>query len=69
MERADGYRIKAAELSALAKDKHYAALKREFEQLARAYLRLVEQAEHNSHLDIVYETPPRNSSDLQSPSK
>ena len=53
------YRIKAAELNALAKNEHYAALKVQFESLARAYLRLAEQAERNNQLDIVYETPPK----------
>ena len=54
------YRIKAAELNGLAKNEHYAALKVQFESLARAYLRLAEQAERNNQLDIVYETPPKN---------
>ena len=67
MDRADAYRIKAAELSALAKDKdkRYRALKAEFEQLAHAYLSLIEQAEHNSHSDIAYETPPAEDADPQ----
>ena len=65
MDRADAYRIKAAELSALAKDKRYRALKAEFEQLAHAYLSLIEQAEHNSHFDIAYETPPAEDADPQ----
>ena len=65
MDRADAYRIKAAELSALAKDKRYRALKAEFEQLAHAYLRLIEQAEHNSHFDIAYETPLAEDADPQ----
>jgi len=65
MDRADAYRIKAAELSALAKDKRYRALKAEFEQLAHAYLSLIEQAEHNSHFDIAYETSPAEDADPQ----
>jgi hypothetical protein len=51
------YRTKAAELFALASQDHYSALKIEFEHLARAYLRLAEQADRNSRLDINYETP------------
>ena len=34
-----------------------AARKVEFENMARAYLRLAEQAKRNSLTDIVYETP------------
>jgi len=51
------YRIKAAELFALASQGHYRALKIQFEHLARAYLRLAEQADRNSQLDLSYETP------------
>jgi hypothetical protein len=51
------YRNKAAELFALASQDHYRALKIQFEHLARAYLRLAEQADRNSQLDISYETP------------
>jgi len=39
------YRIKAAELFALASHDHCSALKIQFEHLARAYLRLAEQAD------------------------
>ena len=35
----------------------------EFENLARAYLRLAEQAERNSQADTVYETPFKKDSD------
>jgi hypothetical protein len=52
------YRIKAAELFALASQDHYRALRIQFEHLARAYLRLAEQADRNSQLDLAYETPP-----------
>ncbi len=62
MDRIDAYRVKAAELFALANDNRYAALKHEFEQLARAYLHLIEQAEH---FDIAYETPPKEGGDQQ----
>ena len=52
------YRIKAAKLFALASQDHHRTLKIQFEHLARAYLRLAEQAERNSRLDISYEPPP-----------
>ena len=52
------YRIKAAKLFALASQDHHRALKIQFEHLARAYLRLAEQADRNSQLDISYEAPP-----------
>jgi hypothetical protein len=49
--------LRAAELSAQAENEH--ARKDEFQFLARAFLRLAEQAERNKHTDIVYETPPK----------
>ena len=36
----------------------------EFENLARAYLRLAEQAERNSQADIVYEIPLKKDRDI-----
>lgn len=57
MEPCTEYRIKAAELFELANNDHYHGLKIQCERLARAYLRLAEQAERNSHLDLTYETP------------
>ena len=56
----DEYRVKAAELHARAACEGDPALKAELENLARSYLRLAEQAEHNSHLDRTYETLPPN---------
>jgi hypothetical protein len=53
------YLLKAAELSAKAQSETDPTDKLEFENLARAYLRLAKQAERNSQTDIVYETPPR----------
>jgi hypothetical protein len=58
MDPCVAYRIKAVELYALANHEHYGALKIQFERLARAYVRLAEQAERNSQLDLTYETPP-----------
>jgi hypothetical protein len=57
MDRRDAYLLKAAELTALAENSRYTALKRHFENLAFAYLRLAELAKHNDDLDLVYETP------------
>src|SRR4029077_6187723 len=52
MEPCFAYRIKAAELFALANSEQYHGLKIQCERLARAYLRLAEQAERNSQLDL-----------------
>jgi len=51
------------ELSAKAQAESDHTLKEEFQNLARAFLRLAEQAERNSHADIVYELPPKGDSD------
>ena len=59
MEPCTEYRIKAAELFELANSDHYHGI--QCERLARAYLRLAEQAERNSHLDLTYETPTTRS--------
>jgi hypothetical protein len=53
------YPLRAAELGAKAQAENDQARKVEFQNLARAFLRLAEQAERNSHMDIVYETPPK----------
>ena len=57
------YLLRAAELSARAQIEANPADKLEFENLARAYLRLAKQAERNSQTDIVYETPPEKKRD------
>lgn len=57
MTAGDHYRSKAVEFRAKAQVESDPRRKAEFEHLARAYLRLAEQAERNSHLDITYETP------------
>ena len=54
-----GYLLRATELSAKAQAENDHAHKVEFQNLARAFLRLAEQAERNSHTDIGYETPPK----------
>jgi hypothetical protein len=55
----DSYRIKASDLKAKARQEPNAARRMELDTLAMAYLRLADQAERNSHNNIVYETPPR----------
>jgi len=57
----DVYLMRAAELIAKVDDELDPALKAEFDNLARAYLRLAEQAERNDHTDIVCGTPNKGS--------
>jgi hypothetical protein len=59
---ADEYRAKAAHLRALARFEVKSPLGREYDRLARAYVRLAEQAERNSHTDVVYESPASDGS-------
>jgi hypothetical protein len=59
----DEYRVKAAELHARAACTNDLALKTELESLARSYLRLAEQAEQNSRLNLTHETPPPKDND------
>jgi len=63
MAQRQEYLLRAAELSARAQAESDAARKVEFENMARAYLRLAEQAVRNSLTDIVYETPPKKDFD------
>jgi hypothetical protein len=60
MNPADEYRAKAAHLRALARLEAKSTLGREYDRLGRAYVRLAEQAERNSHTDVVYEPPVRD---------
>jgi hypothetical protein len=57
MTAGDDYRGKAIEFRAKAQVESNPKQKAEYEHLARAYLRLAEQAERNSQLDATYETP------------
>jgi len=57
MATGDHYRVRAAELNASARRERNPNIRREYENLALAYLRLADQAERNSQTDIVYETP------------
>ncbi len=58
MDQADKYRVKAAAFHAEARHVRDLSVRVNLESLARAYLRLAEQAEKNRHLDITYEPPP-----------
>jgi hypothetical protein len=63
MTAGDHYRDKAVEFRAKAQVESDLKRKAEFEHLARAYLRLADQAERNSHLDVTYETPTTKDDD------
>jgi hypothetical protein len=60
MSSRDEYLLRAAELSALAQTETYLADKLEFENLARSYLRLAEQAKRN---DQAYKTAQKRDRD------
>jgi hypothetical protein len=57
MTPADEYRVKAGDMASLARAEADPFQKAEFERLYQAYLRLADQADRNSQLDLVYETP------------
>ncbi len=65
----DGYRLKAAEFQAMAQDEKNVMLRMQFESLARAYLRLAEQAERNIQIDVTYEPPSTKIDDSDAPNK
>jgi hypothetical protein len=58
MNAGDNYSAKALALLAKAEVEKDPELAAEFENLARSFLLLAEQAERNTHFDISYETPP-----------
>ncbi len=58
MSQADEYRVRAAEFRAKARHEGDASVRIDLESLARAYVRLAEQAEKNQQLDVTYEPPP-----------
>jgi hypothetical protein len=58
MTQRDIYLMNAAYLFAKAEAEKDSAIRADFENMARAYLRLVDQAVRNAQNDIVYETPP-----------
>ena len=57
MASGDQYRIKAAEFHAEAQRIADRSLRRQFEDLSRAYLRLADQADRNASIELVYEPP------------
>ena len=57
MGTGDSYRIKAAAFHARAQCTTSPRLGGQYENLAKAYLRLAEQADRN---DLIYEQPPPN---------
>jgi hypothetical protein len=58
MSGKDLYLAKAAQLSARAAAETNSAARADFESIARAYLRLAEQSDGHSVIDILYATPP-----------
>ena len=60
MAAADNYRIKAAEFYAEARRATGLSphLRLQFENLAKTYLLLAEQADRNERADLTYEPPP-----------
>jgi hypothetical protein len=59
MTSADEYRIQAAVLAAEARDERHATVRQELLRLSKLYLRLAEQADKNSRLDVGYQPPLR----------
>jgi hypothetical protein len=58
MAAGDQYRALAVDCDAHASHETDPAIRGEWEGMARAYRHLAEQAERNSHTDVVYEPPP-----------
>src|SRR5262245_53001867 len=58
MATGDQYRIKAAEFHAEAQRATNRGLRRQFENLSRAYLLLAGQSDRNARIELVYEPPP-----------
>jgi hypothetical protein len=58
MSVGDQYRAKALELFAIAETEIERSIQNDFENLARAYFCLAEQADRNARLDVTYEPPP-----------
>ena len=57
MTSADRYRALAAECDAKAKQEADWQIRAEWENMARSYHRLAQQAERNAQTDVTYETP------------
>jgi hypothetical protein len=58
MTSGDNYLFRAAEFFAKAESETDPEMRAGFENLARAYLRLAEQALRNAQTDIIYEPAP-----------
>ena len=67
MATGDQYRLKAAEFHAQAQWATNRGLRRQFENLSRAYLLLAAQAEHNASIELVYEPSPPKLTDEPRP--
>jgi hypothetical protein len=61
----DRYRAKALELLARADGETDSQMRAEFENLAAAFIRLAEQADHNTKFVIEFLPPPENSRSLR----
>jgi len=58
MTGGDQYRVKAATIHAQALAETDLEIKKHFEGLSRAYLRLAVQADRNAIIELMYEPPP-----------
>ena len=58
MSMRDQYLTRAAEFHARARNEYDGTVRHEYENLARQYLRLAEQAERNEFVDRVYGPAP-----------
>jgi hypothetical protein len=63
---ADAYRLKAADM--LAKAEEYDLFRQEFQNLAKAFLRLADQADRNAQLRLPFELDDSPSHQRQQPS-
>ena len=59
MSMRDHYLTRAAEFHVRARNEYDGNARHEYENLAKQYLRLAEQAKRNEFLDRVYGPPPR----------
>ena len=59
MSPSDSYRVRAADLKAKAATESNGQLAAEYQNLARCYIRLAEQADTNSLADIWLEVGPK----------
>ena len=62
MTTEEKYRAQAAELLMRARNEASPMIRSEWENLAKSYIHLAEQAERNSRTDIVYQVPQQSPS-------